>query len=239
MMAALKLVGAPGSIRFLTLCCCVGLFLIYLWPRRTFGGVWLFAVFCVYALLGTPVVAQDIADALSQYRPVQELKSLPSPDVVVTLGGDNVRGRVSETLHAWAAWPDAHIIVFGDDWLFDHLLEAGIPAGQITHRPRPPTTFEQMAAVSAYLKAHPTAGAAVVASRLQMPRIAALAGAMRLHVTLLPSPVDVEPSRTGPRRWLPRYTALRLSRDAIYEHAALIYYRWKGLTASDRNPPQG
>lgn len=238
MVSALKQIGAPGSFGFLLICCGVGLFLIHVWPRRpTLGRGWLFMVFSAYLVLATPVVAHHIADALSEYRPVPELTRLPPFDVVVTFGGDNVRGRASETLRAWAAWPGAHIILFADDWLLERLLEAGIPAGQITHDPHPTNTFEQIAAVREHLREHPNAAVAIVASRLQMPRIAALVETMRLHVTLLPSPADVEPPRTGPGRWLPRYTALRISRDAIYERTALAYYRWKGLTQADRNRP--
>ena len=239
MITALKVVGAPGSIGFLALCCGVGLFLTHVWPRRpVLGGTWLFAVLCAYVVLGTPVVAQDIADTLSGYRPVPELARLAPPDVIVAFGGDNVRGRARETLRAFAAWPSARIVLFGDDWLLEQLLDGGIPAGQITHDPRPPNTLEQMVAVRDYVRTHPHEATAVVASRLQMPRIAALADAMRFPVMLLPSPADVEPPRAGPGRWLPRYTALRISRDAIYEHAALVYYRWKGLTMADRNSPR-
>jgi len=239
-VTTLKLVGAPGSYGFLILCSAFGLFLIHVWPRRPIlGRAWLFAVISAYLVLATPVAAHRIADTLTQYRPVPELTRLPTADVVITLGGDNVRGRASETLRAYKAWPSARIILFGDDWLLEQLLEAGIPAGQITHDPRPPNTLEQMVAVRDYGRTHQHEATAVVASRLQMPRIAAIADTMQLHITLLPSPADVEPPRAGPGRWLPRYTALRISRDAIYEYAALIYYRWKGFTQVDRNPLPG
>ena len=48
----------------------------------------------------------------------------------------------------------------------------------------------------------------------------------------LPSPVDVEPNGEGIDGWTPKYVALRMSRDAIYEHAAMAYYRWKGVIKS-------
>jgi uncharacterized SAM-binding protein YcdF (DUF218 family) len=241
MIAALKLVGAPGSYGFLVLCSTFGLFLIHVWPRHPIlGRAWLFAVISAYLVLATPVAALHIADALTQYRPAPELTRLPIADVVVTFGGDNVRGRARETLRAFAAWPSARIVLFGDDWLLDQLLAGGIPAGQITHDPRPPNTLEQMAALRDYVRTHPHEATAVVASRLQMPRIAAIADTMQLHITLLPSPADVEPLRAAPDGWVPKYIALRISRDAIYEYAALIYYRWKGFTQVDRNPlPDG
>jgi uncharacterized SAM-binding protein YcdF (DUF218 family) len=67
----------------------------------------------------------------------------------------------------------------------------------------------------------------VIASRLQMPRVAALAHSEGLDVTLIPSPTDTEPPTAGFRVFVPSYTALGVSRDALYEHAALAYYRWR------------
>jgi uncharacterized SAM-binding protein YcdF (DUF218 family) len=238
-VSTLKQVGAPGSYGFLVLCSAMGFLLIHVWRRPILGRAWLFAIISVYLVLATPVAALHIADALTQYRPVPELTRLPIVDVVITFGGDNLRGRARETLRVFAAWPSARIVLFGDDWLRDQLLAGGIPPGQISHDPRPPNTIEQMVAVRDYVRTHPHEATAVVASRLQMPRIAAIADTMRLHITLLPSAADVEPPRAGPDRWLPRYTALRISRDAIYEYAALIYYRWKGFTQTDRNPLSG
>jgi uncharacterized SAM-binding protein YcdF (DUF218 family) len=238
-VSTLKQVGAPGSYGFLVLCSAFGFLLIHVWRRPILGRAWLFAVISAYLVLATPVAALYIADALTQYRPVSELANLPNVDVVITFDGDNVRGRARETLRVFAAWPSARILLFGDDWLRDELLAGGIPPGRITLDPRPPNTIEQMVAVRDYVRAHPHEAAAVVASRLQMPRIAAIAGTMQLHIALLPSPADVEPPREGPDRWLPRYTALRISRDTIYEYAALIYYRWKGFTQVDRNPLRG
>jgi len=189
-------------------------------------------VFSLYVFLGTPIIASEISDALTSFQPVSDLQGLTRPDTVVLFGGDNIRGRVREALRAHEAWPDARVIVFDSDWPLVRLLEGGIPAGQILHDPRPANTLEQMEAVRAYLREHTGAHAALIASRLQMPRVAALAAAMGMPVELLPSLADDEPPRTGMAQWVPRYIALRLSRDAIYEHVAIWYYRWKGFTRS-------
>jgi hypothetical protein len=45
---------------------------------------------------------------------------------------------------------------------------------------------------------------------------------------LLPSPVDHEPAHQGWKLWLPSFAALRVSREALYELAALEYYRLRG-----------
>jgi hypothetical protein len=45
---------------------------------------------------------------------------------------------------------------------------------------------------------------------------------------LVPASIDIEPPTSGVRRFIPAYIALRVSRDALYEHAALLYYRYNG-----------
>jgi len=232
-MIVLKVIGGPGSIGFLILCCGIGSFVSRVWPRRRwYGRAWMLVVFSLYVFLGTPIIASDISDALTSFQPVADLQGLKPADTVVLFGGDNIRGRVREALRAHAAWPEARVVVFDGDWPLLRLLEGGIPPGQILHDPRPANTLEQMEAVREYLREHTGARAALIASRLQMPRVAALADTMGMQVELLPSLADDEPPRTGVARWVPRYIALRLSRDAIYEHAAIWYYRWKGFTRS-------
>ena len=68
----------------------------------------------------------------------------------------------------------------------------------------------------------------MVASELQMPRVAALVRAQRLTVLLAPSPIDSEPPKAGWTSFVPRYSGLRLTRDALYERAALAYYSRQG-----------
>jgi hypothetical protein len=61
--------------------------------------------------------------------------------------------------------------------------------------------------------------------------MAALIRSRNCPVALLPSAVDAEPPTAGTDRFVPSYLALRLSRDAIYEHAALVYYRSRRFIA--------
>jgi hypothetical protein len=120
------------------------------------------------------------------------------------------------------------VSVLGEQWVVDALVEAGLPRARIAHDRTTLTTRAQMAAVGAMQAARPGVTLAVVASRLQMARVAALAGAAGLDPVLLPSAVDDEPPSTGRRRFVPAYIALRVSRDALYEHVALAYYQWRG-----------
>jgi hypothetical protein len=94
-------------------------------------------------------------------------------------------------------------------------------------------TRDQIDWVVLFVREHPDSRVAVVASRLQMPRVRALADAQNLRVAFVAAPIDTDPASVGWRRLWPSYAALRASRDAIYEHAALAYYRWRGWIAGN------
>jgi len=206
----------------------VGLVLYQRPQLRRLGIAWLSMLSCSYAVLACPAVAGELADLASSYRPVRPVESVPRTESVIVLGGDNSAGRVREAARVYLAWAAPSIIVLGEDWFVDHLREAGIPLSRIRQEAGPATTRAQMEWVRDYIAAHEAASAAIIASRLQMPRIAALAETLHLRVTLLPSEVDVEPRRSGERRWIPSLAALALARDALYEDAAIAYYRARG-----------
>lgn len=224
LLPLLKLIDAPGSIGFLLVCLGVALVLRFLWPQsRRAARLWLVAVAVLYVVLALPVVATSIAAAL----PVVEADRRPAYDRLIVFDGDNRRGRVREAIGAFERTPTT-IAVLGEDWVVDALVDAGIPRERIVQDTMTLTTRAQMAAVAAMHARGPGMRLAVIASRLQMPRVAALARAGGLDVALRPSPIDDEPPTTGGARFVPRYIALRVSRDALYEHAALAYYRWRG-----------
>jgi len=145
------------------------------------------------------------------------------------LDGDNRRGRVREARLVYDVARPAEVWVFGDAWMLDPLLQSGIPYDRIKFGGDTANTRDQMARVKMFADRHRRA--AVIASRLQMPRIAALATSLDLTVPLIESPIDEEPPTTGVARFVPSYIALRTSRDAIYERAALRYYAWRGWIA--------
>jgi hypothetical protein len=222
----------PASIPFLVLCTVIGLLVIYVWPkRRALGRAWLTAVYASYLVLGVPVVAQAIAGSLSAYRPLTDRSALDGIQSLIVLDGDNRRGRADEALKIWAAASPGQVVVSGEEWLIDKLTEAGVPRQRIRHESAAQNTREQIDWMKGFLAGQ--SSSAVIASRLQMPRVAALARASALTPALAPSPVDVEPPTTGAWRFVPSYFALRLSRDAIYEHAALVYYEWRGWISQE------
>jgi hypothetical protein len=228
LLSVLKPIDAPGSIAFLVLCVLFSLVLAFVWPRsRRVARVWLLGVAGCYLVLALPLTAHAIAAALpavvaDDVAPDERL------DALIVFDGDNRRGRVRRAAAAFAATrPDA-VWILGEQWMLDELPNEGVPAGVIHQDAGTLNTREQMSWVARYTAEHPDARLALVASRLQMPRVAALRATARLDVSLLPSPVDDEPAAAGAGLIVPTYLALRVSRDAIYEHLALVYYRQKG-----------
>ena len=227
-LSVAKAIGGPGSLGFLVAGSLLGLALVRWWPRgRALGRLWITTLYLAYVILALPPVARQIAapfaDELAGRRRVQA-----AFDAVIVFDGDNRRGRVQETARLWRASHQATVIVSGEPWLERPLREAGIPGDRLVREKDSRTTRDQVAYVRAYAARHPDARIAVVASRLQIPRIAGLIHGAALTVTLYGAPVDKELNGKGVWRYLPSYAALRISRDALYERIALVYYRWKG-----------
>ena len=230
LLSIVKPIDAPGSIPFLLLCLVLGLVIMFVWPRnRRAGRLWLLVVSAGYLVLGLPIVANAIANRLPRVDSDRLPRDHPL-DGLIVFDGDNRRGRVSESGRAYREGAPREVWVLGgeEEWLVEELPAAGMPAGIIQHDTGTLNTRDQMAWVARYVASHPGSRVAVVASRLQMPRVAALARSAGIDVTLLSSPVDDEPPTTGAKVLVPMYIALRVSRDALYEHAALVYYRRKG-----------
>jgi uncharacterized SAM-binding protein YcdF (DUF218 family) len=204
---------------------------LFVWPRtRRFATRWLLWVTGIHIVFGLPVVATALASRLPAVSTPAPATAPRSATTLVVFDGDNRRGRLAETLR----WLDdtgtggAPVWILGDRWLVDQLVAAGHERSRFRHETGTGTTREQMDWVARFVGDHRGAVPAVVVSRLQAPRVAALAEAAGIQVALVRSAVDREPPTAGWRVWVPSYIALRTSRDAIYEHAALVYYRWKG-----------
>lgn len=227
MLSVLKYFAVPGSLSFLACCVAFGLGLIYVWPRRRLGRTFLLAVGVVYIVLALPFVANAIAERLPRYESV-DLQPSGTIDALVVFDGDNRRGRVRAAVAAYKATPARRVVVLGGAWMIDPIVEGGVPRDRMTRDGGTATTRDQIAWVRRFAGNSPEGRIAVVASRLQMPRVARLIAAARVPAVLIASPIDTEPPAAGWQAFLPRYTALRVSRDAIYENVALAYYRWRG-----------
>ena len=224
----LKTIGAPGSLSFLLACGLAALTVVFVWPRsRTLARAWLLGVVSGYLVLSLPVVARSIAEGL----PPAESAAAPLVDTLVVLDGDNWRARAQQAGVVFSRAAPRAVWFLGDEGEVPALLDAGIPKARLTLDSGASTTREQMTRLGELLRTRGLGRTAILASHLQMPRVAALARAMRLDVALIASPVDAGPE-AGTWRFVPSFSALFVSRDAIYEHAALVYYRRRGWIAT-------
>lgn len=228
----LKSLGPPGSIPFLLVASAIGLALLFLRPQaKRVARVWLASVFGLYGVLSVPVVANGIAGRLPSVPPQPGFQEARL-DTLIVFDGDNRRGRVNESKRLFDLTHPTRVWLLGNPWMLDALWRSGVPYNDIRLDADPPNTLGQITWVARFVEAHPRARAALVASRLQMPRVAALTAAANLSIVLAPSPIDTEPTTSGWTRWVPSYYALRVSRDALYEHVAIRYYRWRGWIGS-------
>ena len=220
----LKPIGGPGSLSLLSLGCAIGLVLIYGWPRnRRIGRLWLFALYSSYLVMGLPILAHHVAARL--VAPNAGHQPITTPlDTLAILDGDNPVGRVREGQRLWMAARPATVIVSNEKWFVDRLLASGIPRQRMILDRTSTTTREQIDYLRGYAAQHPEAHLAVVASRLQMPPILALARRAGLKATFYSSQVDREPATDGLLVFVPTYAGLRVTRDALYERAAITYY---------------
>jgi len=226
LLSWLKPLDAPGSIPVLIICCVLALLLRFVWPRkRWLAGAWLGSVFALYLFLALPVVAHGIAGALPAVPQARLWHGEPL-DSLVIFDGDNRRGRVAEARRVYDLGKPGVVQLLGSAWMLDALWHNGIPYNAIKHTERP-TTRAQVDWVRNYVAGAEGLRMAIVASRLQLPRIDALLERAGVVVPLAAAPADIEPATTGVRRWIPTYFALRISRDALYEHMAIWYYRKK------------
>jgi hypothetical protein len=227
----LKWMDGPGSIPWLVVGLALGLVLVARAHTRAWGRWWLAMLAITYIVLATPVVANGIAASL---RVAQDTRDYGQVDALVVFDGDNRRGRaaVAKTIFFQSHPSELWVIGIDPEWIHEQLRMIGVPWKEIRIDRQPGTTRAQVDWIARYLARQRERHVVVVVSRLQQARVHAMFDAMGLpEVTVIGAPLSVEPASTGLRRFLPTYDALRVSRDACYEHAALVYYQLRGWIA--------
>lgn len=220
-----KRIGGPGSVGFLAVGSAIGLIGARFRPSRRVARRGLLILFTSHVLLGVPAIARQLADRLPSYSPRTDYADFNGRCSLIILGGDNTRGRVREAGKIFSAIQPSRVLISGDADLVLQVIAAGVPRNRVMHDPMARTTRDQILRATIVVGPEPSI---LVTSRLQSSRVAALIQAAGLPALIAPSPVDDEPPSAGWRLYLPTYLALRVSRDAIYEHAAGFYYRRKG-----------
>jgi hypothetical protein len=223
----LKTIGPPGSLGFLFAALVFCLLLAFIWPRRRrIAGVLLAGTLAGYLALSWPPLATILVDSLPAPPPTT-IAQLPSPiEVLVLFDGDNRAGRVRLTEAVIKARSPGAVHAIGSGWILREMDDA--LRKRVAFDPAPVNTREQVNWLRQSVPAQLSGRTAVVVSRIQAPRVAGLLARSGADARLLASELDREPGRDGLRMVLPALSALAASRDALYEHAALLYYRWRG-----------
>jgi uncharacterized SAM-binding protein YcdF (DUF218 family) len=232
MLDAVKWIDAPGSTAFFVLCCVLAVPLAVIWPRRrAVVAAWMGLVALLYVTLAMPFVANSIAAELPAL-PRAAWSNEPRIHTLVVFDGDNRNGRVREARRLYdLAHPSAVWSLGWEPWMEDALKRAGIDGSRVRHDQTTTTTREQVQWVRRWIDQHgDAAGVTIVASRLQAPRIAALLRIANVNAVLAVAETNRENeiATSGWRQFVPTVFALHMSRDAIYEHASLAYYRHHG-----------
>lgn len=223
-----KTIGGPGSLGLLLAVAGVAAVVGWRWPtqrRRAAAGVGL--VVLSYVVLALPVVAHGIMNALPPITPPDPAAVRRTQSLVV-FDGDNLLGRARSARRVLRQSAPREVQLLGADYLLGDLRVALGPATTLHYDGSTWNTSAQVEQVRHIARRWPPMTTAVVASRVQMPRVARLFEAVQTSVLLIPSPLDREPASAGAAAFVPSLAALAASREAIYEHAALIYYRWRG-----------
>jgi uncharacterized SAM-binding protein YcdF (DUF218 family) len=224
-----KAVGGPGSTGFLILSTSAGALAAYAGGRaRHLAKIWLLLVFAGYLAAALPVVSRSAVDGLPGYSAGRGEQAATQTDMLFVLSGDNARGRARQTRAVLNTVGPRCVIVSGGPQFVRTVLEAGVaPEGLIVDATAT-TTRAQIDTLAGWANRCGAQRVVLVASALSMPRIAALVRTTPIPVVLLPSPLDDDLPGAGIGLNIPSRAALHVSRDALYEHAALAYYRYRG-----------
>lgn len=231
MREILKALGPPGSIRFLLIGFAIGAAIVWRLTtrRRTFAAIWFALLGGGYAAMSLPIVAAALTASLPPVA-VASPAQIRSVRTLFLLDGDNRVGRLATARDLVVQNKPDLVFLVGRQSTAAHLIFTGEPRERIVTDVESGNTQAQLKYVERQLQKPVPGPSGLIASALQMPRISGLLARDGVQILLIPSPVDAPVHADGLRRFLPSLDALAISREAIYEHAALIYFSFRGWT---------
>ena len=225
----LKSIGGPGSAGFFLVIAAIALVLVAASRRtRRAGRLLLLLLGAVYFFLSLPVVGDLIADDTRPFDATRAAELGPIEDIFV-FDGDSYESRAALTADLDRAMKIRNVWILGYVTLRDALVAAGVTDGHLRWGyTDDSTTYGQVVRMRKLMEHYKIARAVAVTSRIQATRIRGLIEQAGLDAVVVASPMDHESGTAGAWRFVPSRAGLALSRDALYERAALLYYRWKG-----------
>lgn len=228
-LSFIKFIGGPGSSGFFIAVALTIVIALRCWPARRRWAIAAFAMLVTfYGVLALPPVGIGLVDALPE-SPEPSGEAIRNIRALVVFDGDNRLGRQRRTHQVLRQASPQVVWILGPEHLVADARVALVPPTRLHQDATTWNTAAQVERVKHVAAEWPPMTTAVIASRIQMPRIAALFDAAGLAVLLVPSGLDRAVAVSGPDSLLPSFAALAASREAIYEHAALGWYRWRGV----------
>ena len=219
-----KLSGGPGSLRLLLILLAAGLAVVVALPRwRRAAVAGLATLGLAYVLMAMPAVADLTVHALPASMPAADA-DIRGIQTLFFFDGDNQFGRVREFERINRLAQPKRIYMLGRLSVYKDLRLMGIPSRQIEHDETLNNTSDQIRRTVNVMASGGAGRAAILASCLQAPRVRLLAGQAGLNLPVLAAPLDEDLPKAGLSRFVPSLAALAVTRDAIYELAALRYY---------------
>jgi uncharacterized SAM-binding protein YcdF (DUF218 family) len=226
-----KTLFAPGTVPFAILVAAAGVLLSVRRGRsRRFGVSICAALAGAYFVLALPASAERLSAGLMKFDRLHDVHDAGGASTIVMIGGDSAHARVVETLRLFHLLRPRWIVDSSPPDMRQALIAGGVPPERIIAEVTARTTREQAVAVAELVRARNLGPVVLVASAIHMPR--ALGAFRAAGLSVVPSPSATRQIAGLPRYW-PAYDGLRLSREAIYEHVAIVYYRWKGWMTDD------
>lgn len=256
MLAAVKMLLAPGSLSLLTLAVAAGALAFWRGGRLRRGArVWIAAWMAAYFLFSLPIVARQVMYAGLVSEPaLQRPEHVAGREAVVLLSGSARRYRlgaepvavmdaattlrVLEAARVYRMLGSPLVIVSGAGHrgerspevhaMREGLLAAGVPADRVVQDVASRDTHQSALAIRDLLRSRQMSGAVLVTSAHHIPR--AMRAFRRAGVDVVASPAPVLPGETRLTWWalVPDAGALGLSEACLHEYAGLVYYRLRG-----------
>ena len=225
----LKSIGGPGSAGFFLAVAAVALVLVAASRRtRRAGRRLLLLLGAVYLFLSLPIVGDLIADDTPPYDATRAAELGPIEDIFV-FDGDSYESRAALTADLDRSMKIRNVWILGYVTLRDALVAAGVTDGHLRWGyTEGNTTYGQVVRMRKLMEHYRIARAVAVTSRIQAARIRRLIEHSGLNAVVVGAPTNSEPAMSGAWRFVPSRAGLALSRDGLYERAALLYYRWEG-----------
>jgi uncharacterized SAM-binding protein YcdF (DUF218 family) len=217
---------APGTSGFFVVVAGAAV-LLSRWSGRPRG----YAVALLVGLLGSygamslPWTAARVSKHLLTHGPLPNIQAARGAAVVVVLTGDSERARVIEALRLNVLLRPQWVIVGGTERMREEIADGGVPRDRIIVEGGGLNTREQLINVTRIVRARQIDRIVLVVSAIHMPRT--LAAARVLGLDVVPSASPTRQIAGMPPFW-PAYNALRLTRESVYEDAAMFYYRLRG-----------